>query len=188
VVVSAGNSYSFGIVTDPSYSLDAGFSKGGDPPGAMTRAFTGGRLNTRVVDNVLWSGPRTHFDVVLGAGTHDLFGSTVHQDCYLPDPKIGRATCGGGRNAIGSTFIGNTDAGVGVTVQMGVYVGGTVDAVMKGNRLPGLHEVQGGTCPKAAVVVARGAGSNSFTPGLRIDTPVFYDRVLQSDACVTPAF
>jgi hypothetical protein len=89
---------------------------------------------------------------------------------------------------MGASFVGNNDGGVGVTVQMGVYVGGSSDTVVRGNRLIGVREVEGGTCPKAAVVVANGPGPGTFTPGLRIDTPYTADRVLQSDACVTPAF
>lgn len=188
VVVSAGNSYSFGIAIDPSYSIDGAVVTPGDPPGKVTRTFDNGTLRTEVLDNTLWSGPRTHYDVILSNGTHDLFGSTVHEDCYLPNPSTGRPTCGGGRNAVGGVFLHNNDGGVGVWVQMGIYVGGVSDAVMLGNRFAHLREVTGGTCPKAAVVDARGSAKLSFTPGLKIDTPYTVDRALTSDACVTPTF
>jgi hypothetical protein len=181
-IVSAGNSSSFGIATDPSYSLSSGLSPGGDPPGTTSRAFSDGTSGARIVDNVLWSGDRTHFDVLLSSGTHDLFGSTVHQNCAIPDAQ-GQATCGGGRNATGATWTGNSSAGLLTEVEMGIYVGGTTRAVLEHNDFADLVEVRGGTCPKAPVVEAAG-----FAPGLRIDQPVHVDTALVSDNCVNPSF
>jgi hypothetical protein len=181
-IVSAGNSYSFGIATDPSYSLAFGFDPGGDPPGTVSRRFSDGPGTALIADNVLWSGERTHFDVLLSSGTHDLFGSAAHQNCSIPD-AAGQAACGAGRNATGARWVDNSSAGLLVDVEMGIYVGGTSDAVFVGDRFDHLVEVAGGTCPKAAVVVAPG-----YAPGLRIDLPVHVDTALHSDSCVNPTF
>jgi hypothetical protein len=70
-------------------------------------------------DNHLSSGDRTHFDVILSSGTHQLVGSTVHRNCLLPNPG-GRATCGGGRNANGAEWIANSSQGLPSWAQMGI--------------------------------------------------------------------
>jgi hypothetical protein len=182
VIISAGNSYSFGIATDPFYSLDATVLPGGDPPGTVSRAFTDGTGGARITGNELWSGDRTHFDVLLSSGTHDLFGSTVHQNCLLPNSG-GVATCGGGRNASGATWTDNSSDGLLTEVEMGIYVGGTTGAVIEHNTFGDIVEATGGTCPKFPVVEAAG-----FAPGLKIDLPVHVDTQLQSDSCVTPSY
>lgn len=182
VIVSAGNSYSFGIVTDPSYSLHDGLYPGGDPPGVVSRRFSAGSRSTTISDNVLWSGSRTHFDVLLSSGTHDLFGSTAHQNCSIPD-ATGQADCGGGRNATGARWTGNTSDGLPVDVEIGLYVGGTTGTVVAGDRFPRLAEVDGGTCPKHAVVMAAG-----FAPHTRVGGDPFLDSALTSDSCVNPRF
>ncbi len=181
-IVSAGNSYSFGIATDPSYSLHQGLFPGGDPPGVTSRMFSDGTRSARIEDNILWSGSRTHFDVLLSSGTHDLFGSTVHQNCNIAD-TAGQADCGGGRNATGARWTGNTSDGLLTEVEMGIYVGGTSGAVVEQNHFSRLVEVHGGTCPKHPVVVA-----GHFAPGLRIDQPVYLDTTLASDSCVNTRF
>jgi hypothetical protein len=181
-IVSAGNSYSFGIVTDPSYSLHQGATPGGNPPGVVTREFSDGSRSAWIHDNVLWSGDRTHFDVLLSSGTHDLFGSTVHQNCSIPD-TAGQADCGGGRNATGARWTGNTSDGLLTEVEMGIYVGGTDGAVFEHNDFSHLVEVTGGFCPKYPVVVA-----GEFAPGLRIHQPVHVDTTPTSDNCVNPEF
>jgi hypothetical protein len=188
VVVSAGNSYSFGIVTDPSFALEPPVGTGADPPGTVTRAFAGPGGRTRVIDNLLFGGTRTHYDVLLSAGSHDLFGSSVHPNCHLPNRLTGLAVCGGGRNATGATFIGNTDDGLGAQVEMGLYVGGTDGSVVLDNHFTHLAFVTGGSCPEAPAVVATGPGPGTFAPHLRIDQPFLSDRQLQSDSCVNPAF
>jgi hypothetical protein len=180
-IVSAGNSYSFGIAVDPSYSLGNGPTPGGDPPGVVTRQFSTGRQRTRITDNVMWTGDRTHINVLLSIGSHDLFGSTVHQNCTLPG--TGGATCGGGRNAIGPVVTGNGSDGLLTEVEMGIYVGGTSDSVVLHNQFPDIVEVAGGFCPKYAVVVV-----GPFAPGLQIDLPVHDDATSASDSCVNPRF
>jgi hypothetical protein len=182
VIISAGNSYSFGIVTDPSYSLHQGPTPGGDPPGVVSRRFSAGGRSTTIRDNVLWSGERTHFDVLLSSGTHDLFGSTVNQNCSIPD-ATDQADCGGGRNATAARWIGNTSAGLPVDVEIGLYVGGTTGTVVRDDHFPHLVEVDGGTCPKAAVVMAAG-----FAPDTRVGGDPFLDTALLSDSCVNPRF
>ncbi|MGH9092663.1 MAG: hypothetical protein ACRDZR_15000, partial [Acidimicrobiales bacterium] len=182
VIVSAGSSYSFGIVTDPSYSLHDGLYPGGDPPGVVSRRFSAGGRSTTISDNVLWSGDRTHFDVLLSSGTHDLFGSTVHQNCSIPN-ATDQATCGGGRNATAARWTGNTSDGLPVHVEIGLYVGGTTGTVATGNRFPHLVEVDGGTCPAHPEVVAAG-----FAPGTHIPGHPFLDTALASDSCVNPRF
>ena len=83
-IISAGNSLYWGIVTDPFWSLHVAPVPGGDPPGTITRAFAFGPVHSAtIIDNRLWSGTRTHFDVILSSGTHELFGSTVHQNCLF---------------------------------------------------------------------------------------------------------
>ncbi len=187
-VVSAGNSLYFGIVTDPFYSLAAGGAPGGDPAGTTTRAFGGPGGGAVIRDNRIWTGARTHIDVVLSSGSHDLFGSTVHQDCLLPT-QGGVAACGGGRNATGATWIDNTSAGLPSRAEMGIYVGGTDGAVFRGNHFPDLGHVTGGGCPRGAVVVATGRGpSTDFARGLRIDQTVTHDTALASDKCVVPSY
>jgi hypothetical protein len=182
-VVSAGNSYSFGIATDPSYALHQGAEPGGDQPAVTSRSFAG----TVIADNRFWSGTRTHIGVVLSSGTHDLFGSTVHQNCALPDTG-GQAECGGGRNALGATWTGNSTGGQLLEAEIGIYVGGTVDATFRANDLSRLVEVVGGFCPHFPVVLAPG-----FATGVRLtrrsrDTTVHQDVDLASDSCVNPAF
>jgi len=187
-IVSAGNSLYFGIVTDPFYSLATGGDPGGDPAGTTTRAFGSPGGGAVIRDNRIWTGERTHIDVVLSSGSHDLFGSTVHQDCLLPT-QGGVAACGGGRNASGATWTDNTSAGLPSRAEMGIYVGGTVGAVFRGNAFPDLGTVTGGGCPKGAVVVATGSGpATDFATGLRIDQPVTHDTTLASDRCVVPSF
>ena len=187
-IVSAGNSLYFGIVTDPFYSLGAAGTPGGDPAGTTSRAFAAPSGGAVIRDNTLWTGERTHVDVLLSSGSHDLFGSTVHQDCLLPT-QGGVAACGGGRNATGATWTDNTSAGLPSWAEMGIYVGGTVGAVFRGNDFPALGDVTGGGCPKGAVVVASGSGpSTDFATGLRIDEPVTHDTTLASDRCVVPSF
>ncbi|HVB94049.1 MAG TPA: hypothetical protein VND67_07005 [Acidimicrobiales bacterium] len=188
-IISAGNSLYWGIVTDPFWSLHVGPAPGGDPPGTVTRAFAFGPVHSAVIiDNRLWSGDRTHFDVILSSGTHELFGSTVHQNCLLPNSG-GQPTCGGGRNAAGAEWMGNSSAGLPSWAQMGIYVGGTQDAVVRGNRFPDLGHVTDGACPKGTVVVAYGNGATTdFAPGLQIDVPVTRDVALRSDLCITPSF
>lgn len=181
-VISAGNSYSFGIVTDPSYSLHAGPLPGGDAPGVVTRNFSSGSRYAWIHTNVLWSGSRTHFAVVLSAGTHDLFGSTFHQNCSIPN-QADQADCGGGRNATGARWTGNSSAGLPIRAEIGLYVGGSVTTVMLGNRFADLVEVHGGFCPKYPVVVVP-----PFATGLRIDQPVHQDTAMASDSCVNPRY
>jgi hypothetical protein len=188
-IISAGNSLYWGIVTDPFWSLHVGPVPGGDPPGTITRAFAFGPVHSAVIiDNRLWSGNRTHFDVILSSGTHELFGSTVHQNCLLPNSG-GQPTCGGGRNAAGAEWMGNSSAGLPAWAQMGIYVGGTQDTVVQSNQFPNLGHVTGGACPKGTVIVAYGNGSTTnFAPGLQIDVPVTRDVALHSDLCITPSF
>jgi len=181
-IVSAGNSYSFGIATDPSYSLSSGPIPGGDAVGVLTRSFADGTGVARIHDNVLWSGDRTHFDVLLSSGSHDLFGSTVNQNCGIPDADD-QDTCGGGRNASGPEWTGNSSDGLLTEIEMGIYVGGTTGAVFADNSFPHEVEVTGGSCPKFPVVVA-----GDFAPMLHIDVPVHVDDSLQSDSCVNPRF
>jgi hypothetical protein len=188
-IISAGNSLYWGIVTDPFWSLHVGRVPGGDPPGTITRAFALGPVHSAmIIDNRLWSGTRTHFDVVLSSGTHELFGSTIHQNCLLPNAG-GQPTCGGGRNASGAEWIGNSSAGLPSWAQMGIYVGGTQATVVQGNHFPNLGHVTGGACPKATVIVAYGNGTTTdYAPGLQIDVPVTRDVTLHSDLCITPSF
>jgi len=188
-IISAGNSLYWGIVTDPFWSLHSGAIPGGDPAGIVTRSFAAGPNTSAVIrDNHLWSGDRTHFDVILSSGTHELFGSTVHQNCLLPNSG-GRATCGGGRNANGAEWIGNSSQGLPSWAQMGIYAGGTRDAVFTGNSFPNLGHVTGGACPKGTVIVAYGNGTTTdFAPGLLIDLPFTRDIALRSDLCITPSF
>jgi hypothetical protein len=188
-IVSAGNSMSFAISTDPGYSLDFALVPGGDPPGKTTRSFRDRTGRALIEDNTIWTGPRTHVDVVLNEGTHDLFGSTIHPNCLLPD-TADLAACGGGRNALGALWKDNTSGGIGVSAEMGIYVGGTVGSVFEGNRLVPYRVAVGvGPCPRHPVVVASGHGpASDFATGLRIDEPVWRDRTLRSDSCVTPAF
>ena len=188
-IISAGNSLYWGIVTDPFWSLHAGPIPGGDPPGTVTRAFASGPVHSAtIIDNRLWSGNRTHFDVILSSGTHELFGSTVHQNCLLPNSG-GLPTCGGGRNATGAEWIGNSSGGLPSWAQMGIYVGGTQDTVVRGNNFPNIGQVTGGACPKGSVIVAYGNGTTTdFAPGLQIDVPFTRDVALRSDLCITPSF
>jgi len=187
-IISAGNSLYFGIATDPFYSLATAAGPGGDPAGTVSRAFATASAGAVIRDNRLWTGERTHVDVLLSSGSHVLFGSTVHQTCHLPDQQD-RAACGGGRNATGATWLDNTSDGQQSWAQIGIYVGGTDGAVFRGNRFPSLGHVTGGSCPKGAVVAASGTGpSTDFALGLRIDEPVTPDPTLASDLCVTPAF
>lgn len=188
VIISAGNSMYWGIVTDPGYSLAAAGAPGGDPAGVTSRRYTAGSRSATITGNQIWSGDRTHIDVVLAAGTHALFGSVLHQDCYLPN-QAGVAACGGGRNLLGGTWTGNSSDGQLVRIQMGIYVGGSVGAVFRSNSFPHLAEVTGGSCPKHAVVVVSGnGGSTDFARGLSIDTPFYRDVRSVSDACVTPTY
>ena len=182
-VVSAGNSYSFGIVTDPSYSLHQGATPGGDPSGTTSRSFAG----TVISGNRFWTGTRTHINVVLSAGTHDLFGSTVHQNCALPN-QTDVATCGGGRNALGATWTDNSSGGQLLEAEIGIYVGGSVDTTFRDNDLSKLVEVSGGFCPHFPVVLATG-----FATGVRLTrrsraTTVHQDVDQAADSCVNPAF
>ena len=89
----------------------------------------------------------------MSSGTHDLFGSTDHQNCGIPNAQD-QPTCGGGRNATGAIWTDNSSAGLLSEVEMGVYVGGTTDAVFEHDDFDDLVEVDGGTCPKYPVVVA----------------------------------
>ena len=187
-IISAGNSLYFGIVTDPFYSLASGTTPGGDPAGTTSRSFGPPGPGAVIRDNALWTGERTHVDVLLSSGSHDLFGSTVHQDCLLPT-QGGVAACGGGRNATGATWTGNTSDGLPSWAEMGIYVGGADGADFAGNRFSDLGHVTGGGCPKGAVIVATGTGpSTDFAPGLTIDQPVIHDTTLASDKCVVPSF
>ena len=182
-VVSAGNSYSFGIATDPSYSLHQGTEAGGDQPGVTSRSFAG----TVVAGNRFWSGTRTHINVVLSSGTHDLFGSTVHQNCALPDTG-GQAECGGGRNAFGATWTDNSTGGQLVEAEIGIYVGGTIDTTFRDNDLSHLVEVDGGFCPHFPVVLVPGFATAVRPTNRSRDTTVHQDVDLASDSCVNPAF
>jgi|GEM_PF-889077 len=180
-VVSAGNSYSFGVATDPSYSLHQGTTPGGDPPGVTTRSFAG----TVITGNQFWTGDRTHINVVLSAGTHDLLGSTVHQNCLLPN-QTDVATCGGGRNTLGATWTDNATGGQLLEAEIGIYVGGSSATTFRDNDLSRLVEVPGGFCPHFPVVFATG-----FAPGTRLTRsagPVHQDTTLTSDSCVNPTF
>jgi hypothetical protein len=181
-IVSAGNSYSFAIATDPSYSLQNSDGPGGNTPGVVTRYFSQGGRSAWIHDNIIWSGARTHFDVLLSSGSHDLFGSVQHQNCGIPD-TVGQPDCGGGRNAVGARWTGNSSDGLLTEIEMGIYVGGTEDAVIEGNSFPHEVEVTGGFCPKHAVVVA-----GPYAPGLRIDAKPFVDSAMTSDSCVNPKF
>ncbi len=181
-IVSAGNSYSFAIATDPSYSLADGTTPGGDPPGRITRFFAQDGRNAWIHTNVMWSGTRTHFDVLLSSGSHDLFGSVPDQNCGIPDAED-QDTCGAGRNATGARWTGNSSDGLLTEVEMGIYVGGTSGAVIEHNSFPHLVEVSGGFCPKHAVVVA-----GPYAANLKIDSPVWDDTTLMSDSCVNPKF
>ncbi len=187
-IISAGNSMYWGIVTDPGYSLAAAGHPGGDPAGVTTRRYAAGGHAAEIIGNRIWSGDRTHIDVVLAVGTHALFGSVLHQDCYLPN-RAGVAACGGGRNLLGGRWSGNSSAGQLVEVEMGIYVGGADGATVTGNRFPDLVEVTGGSCPKHPVVVVTGnGGSTDFARRLRIDVPFFRDTAAASDICVTPTY
>ncbi len=191
-MVSAGISSYFGIVTDPGYDLAGGDQPGGDPAGVLTRSFgRPGRPWATIAHNHLWTGTRTHIDVVLSDGTHDLFGSVFHQVCVLPSPQNSAVgVCGGGRNATGARWLDNTSDGLGVTAELGIYVSGSVGAVFAGNRLGPFRPVFGpGACPRAAAALATGtAPSNDMARRVRIDQPWVPDRTLQGDACVTPSF
>jgi hypothetical protein len=187
-IISAGNSMYFGIATDPFWSLGSAAGPGGDPAGATSRSFATPTGHAVIADNQIWTGQRTHIDVLLSSGTHDLFGSTLHQDCLLPN-AAGQASCGGGRNAAGATWTDNTSDGLPSWAEMGIYVGGSQNATLTGNSFPSLGHITGGSCPKGSVVVASGTGpSTDFALGLRIDQPVTHDTALHSDLCVTPGF
>ena len=187
-IISAGNSMYYAIVTDPFWSLGSASTPGGGSPGVVSRAFATESASAVIRGNRIWTGDRSHFDVLLNSGTHDLFGSTIHQNCLLPD-AAGRAACGGGRNATGATWIGNTSDGLLSRAEMGIYVGGTEGARFRHNSFPHLGRVTGGTCPRGAVIAATGSGpASDFAPGLRIDAPVTPDTMLRSDLCIVPSF
>ncbi len=181
-IISAGNSYSFGIATDPSYSLHGGPIPGGDLPGTVTRSFSEGTRASIIENNVLWTGDRTHINVLLSSGSHDLFGSVTRQNCAIPDAND-QLDCGGGRNATGARWINNSSDGLLTETEMGIYIGGTQGAIFEHNRFPHLVEVSGGLCPKFPVIVA-----GDYAPGLRIDEPVHVDTALISDSCVNPQY
>lgn len=187
-IISAGNSMYWGIVVDPGFSLGSGHTPGGDPAGTYSRSLVAGNRQALVSDNQLWSGTRTHFDVVLASGTHALFGSVLHQDCLLPNPE-GQAACGGGRNVLGGVWTGNSSGGQLLRTEMGIYVGGSIGATFTGNDFPTMAEVRGGGCPKHAVVVTAGTGPQTdFATHLTIDVPYYNDAASLSDHCVTPTY
>lgn len=99
-VVSAGNSAFGALAFDPLQNRSI------RPPD-----FTG----SEIADNVLWSGPNTHFIVGLAVGTR----------AWYPRGSIGR----------GASAVGNTTAGVPTHFGAGIVVSGMENATVQGNVL-----------------------------------------------------
>lgn len=110
-ILSAGNAAFAAIAFDGGYDQD------------RTSDFSG----TRVMDNTLWTGDRTHFDIGISVGARPWFGDRH-------DPGTG------------ASVTGNTTASMSAVVSTGIAVSGMYDATVKGNDLD-VRPRSLGACP-----------------------------------------
>ncbi len=118
MILSAGNSAYGGLIFDPLF------------PGAGYPApdFSGASF----MDNTLWSGPATHFDIVLSVGTQGWFHDL------------------GGFVGNGASAIGNTSGGLTIRCNAGIAIDGMLNATVFGNLFQ-TKLIKLSPCPSVAV-------------------------------------
>ena len=109
VIVSAGNSAYSALATDPGWNP---VGAGDLPGGGGTRDFTGAVIG----GNLMWTGPRTHFNAVISDGTTDFYGHMAYD----------------GR---GAQILNNTTGSGLANAAAGIVVSGMMKTVVKGNNL-----------------------------------------------------
>ncbi|HEX3816567.1 MAG TPA: DUF4214 domain-containing protein [Mycobacteriales bacterium] len=144
-VLSAGNSMYGAIVADPL------FVPAGDP--TATHDFTG----SAITGNTVWTGPDTHFDIGLVAGTRAWFGRDTN-------------------TGIGASITGNTTGPATARVEMGIAVAGMQHAKVSGNTTHWVHSAGIGRCPSADLAVDDTTATGDFAP-----KP---DRTVGFDGCI----
>lgn len=132
-VLAAGNSAYGALVADPLYPAPGGAHATLSFAGA---AFTG---------NMLWTGPATHLDIALGAGTRAWFGAASDAGA-------------------GGTFTQNTTGALSARVQIGVGVAGMRGVSATANPLRLTRPAGIGRCPRAVVALDPATGSGTFDP------------------------
>ena len=125
VLVSAGNSAYSALGADPGWNP---VGPGDAPGGPGTRDFTGGVIGgTSPVPvggqptapgqgNLLWTGPRTHFNAVISDGTTDFYGFMAY-------------------DGHGAQVLDNTTGSGQANAAAGIVVSGMMNTVVKGNSL-----------------------------------------------------
>jgi hypothetical protein len=172
-IVSAGNSSFYGIVADPLAPGTPRCDEGGTPGGAVaSKNYTG----TDVHGNHLWTGDRTHINVLLSLGTHEALGSCEHP---------GAPNGVGELNGIGAVFANNDDDGLETRTEIGIYVGGMLNATVAGtNRFGHILIEPAGMPLRANIVVATGTATSpapNYAVGLSTPFPYTSDTGLIDD-------
>jgi hypothetical protein len=148
-IVSAGNDAYYGIVADPLAPGIPRCDEGGTPGGAVaSKNYTG----TDVYDNHLFTGDRTHINVLLSLGTDEDLGTCEH-----PGAPGGV----GELNGTGAVFAGNDDDGLETRTEIGIYVGVMLNAVVpSSNHFAHIVLAPAGMPLRANMVVATGTGTS----------------------------
>jgi len=173
-IISAGNNAFYGIVADPLAPGTPRCDEGGRPGGAVASKDYGG---TDVYDNHIWTGDRTHIDVLLSLGTDEDLGTCEH-----PGGPGGI----GELNGTGAVFQGNDDDGLETRTEVAIYVGGMLDAqVPATNHFAHIVLEPAGMPLRADMVVATGTGTPeapNYAVGLVTGIAYTPDTALVDDA------
>jgi hypothetical protein len=142
-ILSAGNSMYAGIVADPLFYVPGkGFSSDFDFSGA------------KIIDNMVWSSPDTHFVIGISAGSRPWYAGTAMI---------------GANSGHGLTISDNTTGRVGARVRTGIAISGMDDVRLGYNPATWIHNgvpgKQGNPCPATDVAapVSEGDAANLQT-------------------------
>ncbi len=113
IIVNTGNSAGWGLVADPT-----GEVRHDPPPPHALYDFSG----TEIYNNLIWTSPRAHIDVVLAVGTRSAF-----TDPRYPYDYADRGS--------GAYFHDNTSGNFLCTCNMGILINGMINANIQSNNL-----------------------------------------------------
>ncbi len=128
-ILSAGNSIYWGIDADPLTTTY----------GHNNLSFSGSSFD----HNTLWTGPNTHFDIAVAAGTREIFGDNAN-------------------TGTGASFTSNTTGSLSARVTTGIAVAGMLDVNIADNSFQFVR-VAANSCPDADVAAEVAAGHASGT-------------------------
>lgn len=164
-IVSAGNAMEYGVNIDPRAPNGSDIQPSAWP--AWDSYFGDvnyGGMTATVHDNTLFTGNDTHFDVVIGAGSEDLFGDQQHTNgtgspAYIGGPGNSQYT-----GQVALNVYNNSSGGQETRTRMAMYTGGLFNVTWTNNNFPDIVSETGEPhpCPLAAVVAVEGGSTVNY--------------------------